>query len=262
MAMLVSSCKGESEVGLTTDSIVEQSSFKKSNGEMCKIKTTIIAAYPSQYKDKGTLEKLQQLFNTTVLMSPSQVTSIKDALSACAKALMAQNNTSDPSSQSEESVNETDFDPIDIDDFEIIVRITNIYNQKNLLSFSIEKVIKKNQQTTSTSHRYVNLDLDEMKRVGIGDLFSSDNLSKITQMFKSKLMESEDAHNEDDLNQMGYYNLQNLTVTNNFFFSDDGVTWSYEPNEIAVAAVGEPTILMPFEDLMQFSSDNSLLNRF
>lgn len=262
MAMLVNSCKGESEVTLATDSIVEQSSFKKSNGEMCKIKTTIIAAYPSQYKDKGALEKLQQLFNTTVLMSPAKVTSIKEALSARAKALMAQNNTSDPSTEGEEGVNESDFDPIDIGDFEIIVRISSVYNQKQLLSFSIEKVVMKNRQVTSTSHRYVNLDLNEMRRVGISDLFSSENLSKITQMLKSKLMEKEDVHNEDELNQLGYYNLPNLSVTNNFFFTDEGVTWSYEPNEIAVAAVGEPTILMPFEDLMQFSSDKSLLNRF
>ena len=262
MAMLVNSCKGESEVTLATDSIVEQSSFKKSNGEMCKIKTTIIAAYPSQYKDKWALEKLQQLFNTTVLMSPAKVTSIKEALSARAKALMAQNNTSDPSTEGEEGVNESDFDPIDIGDFEIIVRISSVYNQKQLLSFSIEKVVMKNRQVTSTSHRYVNLDLNEMRRVGISDLFSSENLSKITQMLKSKLMEKEDVHNEDELNQLGYYNLPNLSVTNNFFFTDEGVTWSYEPNEIAVAAVGEPTILMPFEDLMQFSSDKSLLNRF
>ena len=259
-AILMSSCKGKSEVALANDSIVEESSFKKSNGEMCKIKTTVYVSYPSEYKDQETLEKLQALFNSSILRAPSGETSIKSALSSFAKTLMFQNDSSDTASQA--GIDETCFDPVDVDNFEIVVKISNVYNQNQLLSFCIEEVIKKNEQNSSVSHRYVNLDVEKMKRVGVNDLFTGDNLNKITQMLKSKLMEDQDAHNEDELNQMGYFNLPNLSVTNNFFFTDEGVTWSYEPNDIAVASVGEPTILLRFEDLMQFSGDESLLNRF
>ena len=64
-----------------------------------------------------------------------------------------------------------------------------------------------------------------------------------------------------ELNDMGYFNLPNLAVTNNFFFTSKGVTWSYDSSVIAVASVGEPTINIDYDDLEQYYSDNSVLKR-
>jgi len=39
------------------------------------------------------------------------------------------------------------------------------------------------------------------------------------------------------------------------------VTWSFLPNELAVEAVGEPRITIPYAQLKDFKSDDSILNR-
>ena len=63
------------------------------------------------------------------------------------------------------------------------------------------------------------------------------------------------------LNDLGYFNLPNLTVTGNFFFTSSGITWSYDPSVVAVASVGEPTINIDYDDLKDYLSDDSIINR-
>ena len=61
------------EVKLATDSLVETGSFKKSNGEVCKMKANVVVSYPQQFSDSTSLATLQQLFMTNVLKTPSGV---------------------------------------------------------------------------------------------------------------------------------------------------------------------------------------------
>lgn len=261
MSITLGSCDGgKSEVALANDSISMQDSFKKSNGELCKLKTTVLITYPKEYKDKGTTQNLQQLFNTVVLNSSETDGDTKKALNAFAKSIISQNSTGDVENGG--AVNEEDFDQIDIDNFELNVKISNVYNDNDLLTFCREDVVKKNDQVTSVTHHYVTIDLLSMKKVTLSDLFLNENNGLITQMLKNTLMETEGVSNEDDLNQLGYYNLPNLTLTSNFYFDEKGITWCYAPGDIAVTSVGETKIMIPFEELMRFNNENSLLSRF
>ena len=260
MSLVMVSCQGKSELSLLNDSISIDDSFKKSNGELCKLKTTVVVAYPNEYKDKDNTQHLKKLFNATLLNSPDSDGDIKKALTAFAKSIMSQNSTSDAESGNE--ANEEDFDQVDIDNFELNVRVSNVYNDNDLLTFCREDVVKKNGLVTSVTHHYVTIDLQSMKKVTLSDLFPSENNSIVTQMLKTTLMESQGVSNEDDLNQLGYYNLPNLAVTSNFFFDEKGVTWCYDPGDIAVTSVGETTITLPFEELMRLNNGNSLLSRF
>ena len=100
-----------------------------------------------------------------------------------------------------------------------------------------------------------------MKKLTRNDLFLNESEDQITQMLKSKLIETENVKDEDELYLCGYYNLQNLSVTNNFYFSDIGITWCYEPGILSIPSLGETSLFLPFEDLMRFKCEDSALNR-
>ncbi|MBR5639064.1 MAG: DUF3298 domain-containing protein [Muribaculaceae bacterium] len=259
MSIAISSCKGKNEVALVNDSIVVEDSFKKSNGELCKIKTKVVVSYPNEYKDNENLQKLKVLFCKEVLNSPDGVSDIKSALNLYAKSIITDNS---PLQIAEDSVySEEDYDDIDIDNFEITIRITNVYNKNDLLTFCCEKTVKKNDKVTSVSHSYVNLDLVLMKKLTLSDLFLNESMDQITQMLKSKLIENVKVNNEDELYNSGYYNLQNIVISDNFYFCDDGITWCYEPGIISLPSMGETSLTLPFEELMRFKCKDSALNR-
>lgn len=254
---------GDGDVTLATDSLVEQGSFKKSNGEMCHMKVNVVISYPSSYKDSATVEQLQQLYNSLMLKAPGSGAQVKEALKLYAQSLIGRDVPLQAGAT--RASNDTipgDFDEIDIDSIESQVKIKVVYNSNNIITFCREETIMKNNLKTSVSHQYVNIDLESMKRIGLSDLFRDDCLDQVTQNLKQQLMSDKDASNEDELNDMGYFNLPNLTVTGNFFFTPDGVTWSYDPSVVAVASVGVPTINIDYDDLKSYKCDNSLLDRF
>ncbi len=259
LLLSISSCNGNNKVTLATDSTVVDDAFKKSNGELCKIKTRVVISYPTEYKDNGSTQKLKELFYKSVLNTPEDVDDIKAALNNYAKSIINQNSPLQVATDGEYV--EDDYEDIDVDNFEITINITNVYNNNDLLSFCCERIVKKNDKKTSVTHGYVNLDLQLMKKMTHNDLFISGSEAQINEMLKSKLLEQEGVKNEDELNDLGYYNLQNLSVTDNFYFSDKGITWCYVSGALAVPALGESTLLLPFEDLMRFKCEDSALNR-
>ncbi len=260
LPLITDSCKGNSEVTLATDSVVVEDAFKKSNGELCKIKTSVVITYPVEYKDSEKTLQLQTLYCSALLNATNGMGDVKAALNDYAKSIIAINQ---PLTMSQDSIyNSDDFEDIDVDNFEIVVKITDVYNKNGFLSFCCENTVRKNNNETSISHSYVNLDLMLMKKLSHSDLFLSQSESEITQMLKSKLLETNKVRSEDELyNSCGFFNLQNLSVTDNFFFSDDGITWCYEPGVIAVQTVGETSLQLPFEELMRFKCEDSPLNR-
>lgn len=266
----LNSCSGDGdndspmngEVTMATDSVVQTGSFKKSNGEVCDMKVTVVSSFPQSFKDKATIAELQHLFNSNLLLDTTSSTSVKDAMKHYAQAIVSQDMPSSggEASASSDSLN-IDVDEIDIDRFEPRIVIKVVYNDNDLITFCKEETISKNGQNTSVSHHYVSFDLQQMKRVTLSDMFSDDSIDKLTAKLKDKLMDDKGASDEDELNDLGYFNLPNLSVNGNFFFTSRGVTWSYDPSVIAVASVGEPTINIDYDDLEPFFCDNSLLKR-
>ena len=87
LPLFMFSCKGKSEATLSADSVAVEDAFKKSNGEMCKIKTTVVISYPENYKDLESTERLRQLYCSKILQSPDSMADIKQALKYYANTL-------------------------------------------------------------------------------------------------------------------------------------------------------------------------------
>ena len=100
-----------------------------------------------------------------------------------------------------------------------------------------------------------------MKAVDVSQLVREDAQAKLTALLRSRLLEQNKVENNDQLNELGYYNIDNLIVTQNFFIADNGITWSYLPNKLAVSAVGEPQISLTFEELKPMTFEGSIINR-
>ena len=140
-------------------------------------------------------------------------------------------------------------------------RVTPIYNRNGVVTFERVDVVKKNDKVASVTHRYYSFDVTTQSFIDLNMLFRDDALPDVCQLLKQQLLTQNNASGNEQLNDLGYFNVENLTVTRNFYFDDKGVTWSYLPNELAVEAVGEPKITIPYGDLTDYQCDNSILER-
>lgn len=249
-------------VGIASTQVTDNSSFKKSNGEQCKISINANIAYPKVYKDSADTRKLQQLFTTVLLDVPGDSVSLQDAMHEYAAAYLDQNapTADDEDVQNDESEGGDDYDAVSVVSYNATINITPIFNKDGILTFCKEEIIKKNNRVTLKTHHYYNIDLEAMAQIAVNRIFKSSSLNDVCQLMKDKLMSQNNVKSEDELNDLGYYNLPNLSVSNNFFFTDKGITWSFEPNELAINAIGEPQISLDFSSLKPYFLENSIIN--
>lgn len=266
----ISSCSTGTDKSRTTsadtvvvklDTLSRAGQFTKSNGEICRQRVRIEVFYPSHYRNKKATARLQRLFVEKLLDLPDSL-SMKKAIALFGEGILIQDTPQNVTKDKAGNTTDRDIDVLDIDEITMDVKINIVYNDNNIVSFVKEENVTKNGKLTSTVHHYFNLDLQAMALIELNRLFTDESLDEITAILKQKLLEQNNVETEDELNELGYFNLPNLVVNNNFFFTAEGLTWSFEPATLAINAVGEPQITLSFDELERFTLDNSLLNRF
>lgn len=266
LVAIVTSCSGgknsnasgdEATVTLSSLKEADTLSFPLSNGNNCKVQVDVSVTYPKSFVNKQETEKLQKLFITTVLECGDSLT-IEEAVKQYTTGITRQNGASE---DEDDDFALEDENGTPIDKILINVNITAAYNQKNIITFCKEVTYKRNDVVTSKMHRYYNLDLADMKPID-RTIFRDDAMSDVCQLLKDKLLEQTHTRNSDELNEIGYFNIDNLSVTDNFCFEENGITWSYLPQELAADALFEPRITLGFDVLKPLASENSVINRF
>ena len=266
LVAIVTSCSGgknsnasgdEATVTLSSLKEADTLSFPLSNGNNCKVQVDVSVTYPKSFVNKQETEKLQKLFITTVLECGDSLT-IEEAVKQYTTGITRQNGASE---DEDDDFALEDENGTPIDKILINVNITAAYNQKNIITFCKEVTYKRNYVVTSKMHRYYNLDLADMKPID-RTIFRDDAMSDVCQLLKDKLLEQTHTRNSDELNEIGYFNIDNLSVTDNFCFEENGITWSYLPQELAADALFEPRITLGFDVLKPLAAENSVINRF
>ena len=248
---------GQPAVMVKSKQLNDNSSFTMSNGERCTITADAVIDYPVSAGEGVPVDSLQRLFAAYVLESGDSL-SLQEAMRQVVANSMHQYDFM------QEPVNKDEVD--ESEDLTTLkyatsTRITPIYNKNGVVTFERVDVVKKNDKVTSITHRYYNFDVETQTFIDVNRLFRDDAVADVCQLLKQQLLKQNNATGNEQLNDLGYFNVENITVSRNFFFDENGVTWSYLPNELAVEAVGEPKITIPYDELTDFLCDNSIIER-
>lgn len=249
---------GKPAITVKTQRLSDTSGFTMSNGERCTIVAEASIDYPVSTASGAAVDSLQRLFAAYVLESGDTL-SLPDAMQQVVANSMHQYDfMNGPLSDAEEAEASEGLATLK---YATSTRVTPIYNQNGVVTFERVDVVKKNDKVTSVTHRYYNFDVETQTFIDVNRLFRDDAIADVCQLLKQQLLTQNNATGNEQLNDLGYFNVENITVTRNFYFDENGVTWSYLPNELAVEAVGEPKITIPYNDLADFLCDNSIIER-
>ena len=248
---------GKPAVTLKTQQLNDKSTFKLSNGDRCTIVADATIDYPVSTLNNTAVDSLQRLFAAYVLESGDTL-SLQDAMRQVVANSMHQYDFMDEPRSEDEVAEEDDLNTLT---YATSTRITPIYNKNGVVTFERVDVVKKNDKVTSVTHRYYSFDVETQTLIDVNRLFRDDAVADVCQLLKQQLLKQNNVTGNEQLNDLGYFNVENITVSRNFYFDDKGITWSYLPNELAVEAVGEPKITIPYGELGDFLCDNSIIER-
>ncbi len=234
------------------------SSFMMSNGERCTIVAEATIDYPKTIGENQPADSLQRLFAAYVLESGDTL-SLNEAMNQVVVNSMHQYDFVEVPDVDEDVA--ADSDGMTTLKYVTSTRITPIYNKHGVVTFERVDVVKKNDKVSSVTHRYYSFDVDSQTFIDVNRLFRDDAISDVCQLLKQQLLTQNNVTGNEQLNDLGYFNVENISVSRNFYFDDKGVTWSFLPNELAVEAVGEPKITIPYKDLEPSLCENSIIER-
>lgn len=244
-------------VTVKTQHLSDTSGFTMSNGERCSIVAEASIDYPVIAGQGVPVDSLQRLFAAYVLESGDSL-SLQEAMHQVVANSMHQYDFMEEPMSDAEAVEGADMNALR---YVTSTRITPIYNKNGVVTFERVDVVKKNDKVTSVTHHYYSFDVESQTYVDLSRLFRDDALADVCQLLRTQLLKQNNATGNEQLNDLGYFNVENINVTCNFYFDEQGVTWSFLPNELAVEAVGEPKITVPYSDLESCLCDDSILEK-
>lgn len=225
--------------------------FALTTGGRCDVDANVAICYPSYYKDAESTKQLKHLYVANVLEIGDTI-KFEDSFAQYVKSILEQYGISQ-----DEEADHVEDDYVCVYHYSNTTNIDVAFNRNDIITFCRAEIIKKNGEITMSTHRYYNFDLKNMSRIDINSLFSESVLNNVAQLLKAKLMKQNNVDNEDSLIDLGYFNLDNLRVTNNFYFTDNSVVWNYVPYEISLYSVGETEIELTYDELSIYLNENS-----
>ena len=249
---------GKPAVIVKTQQLSDKSSFTMSNGERCTITADAAIDYPETTGQGLSVDSLQRLFAAYVLESGDSLALQEAMRQVVANSMHQYDFMQEPVDKNVADEASEDMTTLK---YATSTRITPIYNKHGVVTFERVDVVKKNDRVTSITHRYYNFDVESQTFIDVNRLFRDDAVADVCQLLRQQLLQQNNATGNEQLNDLGYFNVENLMVTSNFYFDDHGVTWSYLPNELAVEAIGEPKITISYGELKDALCDDSIIKR-
>lgn len=95
--------------------------------------------------------------------------------------------------------------------------------------------------------RYLNMNLRTLRTPHLDDLFTEGYEEQLTDLLWNQLMADNSVASRDELEEMGYTSTGELTPTENFCLTPNGITFHYNVYDIAPYAMGAVQISIPYQ---------------
>ena len=106
---------------------------------------------------------------------------------------------------------------------------------------------------------YTNIDLHTLRVIQLKDLFKSDCEAELATLICQQLMKDMEVDNMEDLQELGYGYMEEITPTENFIIEKEGILFVYNIYEIAPYALGITSVLVPYDTLKPLLNTDYLI---
>jgi hypothetical protein len=217
--------------------------------------------FPSEYKNSETLAMIQQLTLKSVIPSTGAIQGgPMDNLRNFAGLKIAEYKTNEESFKNGELPADSDSSPTF--EYQYQTKEETVFNKGNIFCFS-----STNYSFTGGAHglqtiRYTCVDLEKNKTITLEDLFKDDYETLLTPIILEKLAKDNNLKSPDELENNGFFDISEIKPNDNFFIDEKGITFVYNPYDIAAYAIGAPKVFIPYGDITFIIASQSPVKRF
>ncbi|MBN2788459.1 MAG: DUF3298 domain-containing protein [Paludibacteraceae bacterium] len=147
-------------------------------------------------------------------------------------------------------INQTDSNTVLLlNNQEWILNTLILFNDMGILSYEINKYERIGRDIRKNITQYLVFDLKTGKKLSERDIFEDGYEAKVTDLLKKQIMLDNGFESEEQMINNGYFFAMNIVPNHNFNVTENGISYVFNPDEIAVYSMGQTEVLIPFNKL-------------
>ncbi|MDS1032619.1 DUF3298 domain-containing protein [Porphyromonadaceae sp. NP-X] len=132
---------------------------------------------------------------------------------------------------------------------EHILEGTALWSDENIFSYGIKRYVFMGGAHGLNTQIFMNFDLKTGKMLTENDLFIPNYKEELTKIIRSRMVEENtELADYADLNQTDYW-VDSIQPNGNFYISDEGINYLFNPYEIGPYYLGETEVRIPYARL-------------
>lgn len=257
--------------------IVEKKHYLRNDNSnpFCDLKVNFV--YPIEVESsKSDLDKLQQIFIRAMLGKVYEDLSPEEAINQYVNNFI-ENYESDARVFHEaiiELENHPDLIPQNMDEnHERELRTSEFYsyyeslsnkihfNQSNLLSFQVNQSNNKGGSAIYSSYNNYVINLKTADLLSENDIFSPGYDVVLQQLFANSLLQQNDVKTIHELEDLGYFGIQEIMPNRNFLIDNNGITYTFNKGEYSAYPLSAPELFISFNEVKMLIKENSVVSK-
>ena len=135
------------------------------------------------------------------------------------------------------------------------------FNQSNLLSFQVNQSNNKGEAATYSSFNNFVINLKTGSLVTENDIFVPGYDVALQQLFANSLMQQNEVKSISDLEDLGYFGIQEIMPNRNFLINNEGITYTFNKGEYSAYPLSAPEVVIPFNELKMLLKPNTVVSK-
>ena len=219
--------------------------------------------YPSKFKSKKDLARLQQIFNGTFFNNQSYDSlSPKDALNKYLENYTEEYR--ELGNQYYEDMGNLEEEDSQPSWYWYQLHKSNEikFEDASVLSYSVEHADYTGGAHGSLQMLYYIIDLEALTTITEEDIFKPNYHHLLTTKIVDQLMKQYNIDTPEKLLGEGFFDINDIAPNNNFWINNEGVHYVYNQYEIAPYSMGPIEVTIPYEDIKSIIIPESIIGKY
>lgn len=143
------------------------------------------------------------------------------------------------------------------------IRCAIKYRNEDILSLQTTRsLLNENKDYIYSSCKNYVINCHSYQLLNEDSLFNKGYRPILRSLMIQKLLDKHQVRTTNELEDIGFFALEDITPNGNFFINTKGVTYTFNPGEIAIPSLGKTNITLPFNELNSLLKADSPLHPF
>lgn len=135
------------------------------------------------------------------------------------------------------------------------------FNQHGVLSFQIIQENNKGGRVSFESVKNYSINLESGKLINEEDVFSAGYDEALRPVIQNLLMADNDVKNVQELEDLGYFGIDEVIPNKNFLITDKGIVYTFNKGEYSAYQLPATEILIPYNSVRSLLRNESFIKK-